>query len=255
MASTGQPETGRGMDSNSKQVEITEHVEAWTYKLCGTDDAAAAVTAVTKGQALTFRTTDSGSDLSGYVYPSTKEDPNFAGIADEDVSLIGADVNLQGYLITVIKHGFANYVLADGALINGDRVMTSGKANTSKAVDTVNGSVQKYTGYTHVHHVCNAAEHAAEAFALPLKASAILGVWNETQDKHIIIAPALHADAALYGHLESDQVTIGLFHDDITDGDHIEVDYIIDPRYIAGVVEMPVADNARTQINLVSKGV
>jgi hypothetical protein len=256
MASTGQPETGRGMDTLSKQIEITDHTEAWTYKCCGADDDGGAVMAITKGQALAFRTTDSGSDLSGYVYPSTKEDPNFAGIADEDISLIGSDVNLQGYIVTVVKHGFANYIKANGALINGDRLMLSGPTGVVLADAAGHyGTVVKYPGYFHEHHICTAAEHTAEAFALKLKASAILGVWNETQDKHIVIAPALHVDAALYGHLESDQKTIGLFHDDITDADHIEVDYIIDPRYIIGIAEMPAADNARTQVNLVSKGV
>jgi len=244
------------MDAQSTELEVTDHVEAWTYKICAADDVGGAVIAITKGQALVQRTTDNGTDLSGWVYPSTKEDPNFVGFAAETLALEGSEVTLAGRRVTVDKHGFMNGIKANGALINGDRLMTSGPSGVVLADAAGHyGTVVKYPGWFHEHHVVTKAEAAAFAFALSLKAAIIIAVWNETQNKHIVMAPLLHVSDALYGHMLADQKTINLVTADIIENDHIEVDYIIDPSYVIGTVEVPAADNAKTQVNLVNRGV
>ncbi len=253
---TGRVLTGSKRESTSVQVDIDGHSRPLSFFMSDVDPAAAAITALTPGQAVAQWAADQTNAKSGYIYPTNGPDLQFVGYAQKGLTLRGSDANLLGYEVSVITHGFVGNVQADGAILIGQMVMPSGKVPLIGSADSVNGSVKAFPANVNETRTVTAGEATTpRKMVLALKPYGLITIHNSTKAIKYRVQPNGSTLVTTEVKLDTDGKTVIFFDNtsDLAAADNVFISYNVDPAYIAGKAMSYAADNAK--LDIISKEV
>jgi hypothetical protein len=241
---TGRVLTGDKRESTSQQVDLDGHSRPLSFLIADIDPSSVNITAITGGQAVGQYAADGTNYKSGYIYPTTYEDVQFIGVAQKSVSLRGSSTTLLGYEVSVITHGFVGNCKADGVILIGQQVTSSGKAVLLGSNDTVNGSFKVVPPVVIESRTITAPEAAANAIVLKFKPAGILAVREVSATAAAkTIVPNAKTLAANECKIGADGVTLNFYAAELAGSDVYAIDYFPDPKIIAGKAMSYAADN------------
>jgi len=246
---TGRVLTGSKRESTSTQVDIDGHSRPLSFFMADIDPSSANITALLGGQAMAQYAADGTNFKSGYIYPTTYEDPQFVGFAQKAMTLRGSDTTLLGYDVSVISHGFVGNVQADGVITIGSQVCASGKAVLNGSNDTVNGSVKVVPPLIIESRTITAGEVTANAVVLKFKPTGIIAVREVSATAAAkTLVPNAKTLAANECKLSADGITLNFYAGELTAADVYAIDYYPDPRIIVGKAMSHGLDNGKLDL-------